>query len=255
VLKVTNSLRPGTFAALLAVLAAAGLSNAQQVPPQQQSQQPRPAAPPPQGAAAPAHQGGAAMPAAHGHPGSAGGVAIIDLPYILKNHGGFNQRVEELRREAEGVENDFKAKRDAVQKLMVQLDDLQRGSTDFKKLEEDITKRQANLSVEINIMKKKFQESEAKIYYEAYQQILGEVKYYAEANRINLVLKFNGDEANKENPDEIMREMQKMVLYYNHAIDITPVILEKMKGQAQRPTGPNPSAQRPGVGVPPRRPQ
>jgi Skp family chaperone for outer membrane proteins len=254
VLKVTNSLRLCTGAVLLTLLAA-GLSNAQQVPQQQPPQQSRPAGPPQQGATgAPTHPGAGAMPAAHGHAASAGGVAIIDLPYILKNHGGFNQRVEELRHEAEGVENDFKAKRDAVQKLMVQLDDLQRGSTDFKKLEEDITKRQANLSVEINIMKKKFQEAEAKIYYEAYQQILNEVKYYAEANRINLVLKFNGDEANKDNPEEIMREMQKMVLYYNHAIDITPIILEKMKGTAQRPTGTNPSAQRPAPGVPQRRP-
>ena len=249
---MTNSRRPALFAAMVAVLATAGLSHAQAPQQQPPQQQPRPAGPGQPGAAGPGHQGGAAMPATHAHAGSAGGVAIIDLPYILKNHGGFNQRVEELRREAEGVENDFKAKRDSVQKLMVQLDDLQRGSTDFKKLEEDITKRQANLSVEINIMKKKFQEAEAKIYYEAYQQILNEVKYYAEANRISLVLKFNGDEANKDNPEEIMREMQKMVLYYNQAIDITPVILEKMKGQTPRAAGANPAAQRPGV--PPRRP-
>ena len=41
-----------------------------------------------------------------------GGVALIDLPYVLKNHGGFNHRLEELRREAEGAENDLKTKRD-----------------------------------------------------------------------------------------------------------------------------------------------
>ena len=63
-----------------------------------------------------------------------------------------------------------------------------------------------------------------------------------------LVLKFNGDEANKDNPEEIMREMQKMVLYYNQAIDITPIILDRMKGQQpRRPPVPNPAAQRPGV--------
>ena len=48
------------------------------------------------------------------------------------------------------------------------------------------------------------------------------------------MLKFNGDEANKDNPEEIMREMQKMVLYYNQAIDITPIILDRMKGQQPR---------------------
>ncbi len=181
-----------------------------------------------------------------------GGIAIIDLPFILKNHGGFNQRLEELRHEAEAVENEFKAKRDAIQKLVVSMDDYQRGSPEFKKLEEDITKRQANLSVEINIAKKKFQETEARIYYEVYQQIVSEVRYYSEANRINLVLKFNGEEANKDNPEEIMREMQKMILYYNQAVDITPLILDRMKGQPQRPGGSNPTANRQPAGVPPR---
>ena len=45
-----------------------------------------------------------------------------------------------------------------------------------------------------------------------------------------------------------MREMQKMVLYYNPAIDITPIILDRMKGQQPRgAAGTNPAAQRPGV--------
>ena len=244
------SLRRVSFAAFLASLAVAGTTRAQG---QAQPSAPRPAGPPP-GATAPANGAAAGHAAVPSHGAPTGGLAIIDLPYILKNHAGFNARLEELRREAEGVENDFKAKRDSVQKLMVQLDDLNRGSPDFKKLEEEIAKRQAGLSVDINIAKKKFQEAEAKIYYEVYQQILAEVRYYSEANRINLVLKFNGDEANKENPDEIMREMQKMVLYYNQAIDITPVILDRMKGQQQpRAAGTNPAAQRPGVPAQPRR--
>jgi Skp family chaperone for outer membrane proteins len=248
---VIHSLRRSTIAALVSALAATSVSLAQA------PQQPLRPAGPPQGTAGPAQGGGVpngaapagAAPAHHaqGHPGAAASVAIIDLPYILKNHGGFNQRLEELRREAEGVENDFKAKRDAIQKIMVQLEELQRGSPDYKKLEEEITKRQAGLSVDINIAKKKFQEAEARIYYEVYQQILAEVRYYAEANRIGLVLKFNGDEANKDNPDEIMREMQKMVLYYNHSMDITPIMLERMKAPPVRAGGNNPAAQRPGV--------
>lgn len=243
---MTNSVHKGVFAALLTALATVGPAFAQ-APPQQPAQ--RPAGLPPQGAAG---MPSGAAPAHHpAHAVGGGAVAIIDLPYILKHHGGFNQRLEELRRDAENVENDFKAKRDAIQKMMVQADDLNRGSPDFKKMEEDITKRQANLQVEINIAKKKFQEAEAKIYYEVYQQILGEVKYYAEANHIGLVLKFNGDEANKDNPEEIMREMQKMVLYNSASIDITPVILEKMKVQPPRAGGANPAANRPGV--PPRR--
>ncbi|MES1213028.1 MAG: OmpH family outer membrane protein [Singulisphaera sp.] len=249
VLKVAKSLRRGMFTLFLTALALTSTTFAQQQPLRNPAGPANPGAGAPP-ASAPAGSPGGAAPhhaaAQHGG-GAAGSVALIDLPYVLKNHGGFNQRLEELRREAEGAENDLKAKRDAIQKLMVQLDDLNRGSPDFKKLEEEITKRQASLSVDVNITKKKFQEAEAKLYYEVYQAILAEVRYYAEANRITLVLKFNGDEANKDNPEEIMREMQKMVLYYNPAIDITPIILDRMKGQQPRAAGANPAAQRPGV--------
>jgi len=242
--KVTNSLRLGSVVALLSALAIANSSLAQG-PPQ------RPAATQPPQGGGPAYAG-AAQPLPGG---PAGGVAIIDLPYILKNHGGFNQQLEGLRREAEAVENDFKSKRDGLQKMVTQLEELNRGSPDYKKLEEEITKRNANMTVEFNIKKKQFQEAEAKIYYQVYQQILNEVTYYAEANRISLVLKFNADAANKDNPEEIMREMQKMVLYYNQAIDITPIILERMKGQKPAAGGAA-AAQRPlPPGGPPRRTQ
>ncbi len=242
---MAKSLRRGTFAAFVTALVITSTTYSQQQPLGQPQQQPlRNAAPPAGGGPAP----GAPHHGAGQHAGGVpGGVALIDLPYVLKNHGGFNQRLEELRREAEGAENALKIKREEIQKLMVQLDDLNRGSADFKKLEEEITKRQAGLSVDLNITKKKFQEAEAKIYYEVYQAILAEVRYFAEANRITLVLKFNGDEANKDNPEEIMREMQKMVLYYSPVIDITPIILDRMKGQQPRAGGANPSAQRPGV--------
>ena len=236
-----------TFAAPVTALALVSAALAQTGQPPAQQQPLRAAAPAggAAGAGAPQH----AAPAHNvSHGGGAGGqVALIDLPYVLKNHGGFNQRLEDLRREAEAAENNLKAKRDAIQKLTVQLDDLNRGSPDFKKLEEEITKRQADLSVDLNITKKKFQEAEARIYYEVYQQILAEVRHYSEANHISLVLKFNGDEANKDNPEEIMREMQKMVLYYSPSVDITPIILDRMKGQQPRGAGPNPAAARPGV--------
>ena len=196
----------------------------------------------------PGQNGGPAThPVQHGHGVATGGVAIVDLSYVLKNHAGFNQRLEELRREAEAAQADLTAKRDAVQKLIVQLDDFQRGSPDYKKLEEEITKRQANLQVDLNITKKKFAETEAKVYYEAYQQVAAEIKSYADAAHINLVLKFNGDPVNKDSPEEIQREMLSLVLYYNQAIDITPIVLERLKGQPGR-QGPAPSsAQRPGV--------
>jgi len=179
-----------------------------------------------------------------------GGVALIDLGYILKNHAGFQQKSEEFRQQWEGRENDIKAKQESIRKLAAQLNEFNKGSAQYRQLEEEIAKRQADFSVEVNLTKKKFAEAEAKLFYDAYQQIYGEVRLHCEQNNVVMVIKFNGDRPDANNPEEIGSEMfNKQVLYYNPAVDITPAILDRLKGQVGRPA-PAPTAQRPGL--PPR---
>ncbi|HEY2840771.1 MAG TPA: hypothetical protein VGJ26_16560, partial [Pirellulales bacterium] len=104
------------------------------------AQAPRPAgAPQPGGGAPPA---AANPPPATAAPYSApratggqhpmGGVALIDLGFILKNHAGFQQRSEEFRQQWEGRENDIKGKQEALRKLASQLNEFNKGSAQFK---------------------------------------------------------------------------------------------------------------------------
>jgi Skp family chaperone for outer membrane proteins len=176
-----------------------------------------------------------------------GGVALIDLGYILKNHAGFNQRTDEFRQQWEGRENDVKSKQEALRKLAMQLNDYQKGSAQYKQLEEEVTKRSGELQVEVNLLKKKFQEAESKLFYDAYKQIYNEVRVHCEQHSITMVIKFNGEPPNPDNPEEVGAEMfNKQVMYYNPAIDITPAIVERLKGQQSR--GPAPArAPRPGL--------
>jgi Skp family chaperone for outer membrane proteins len=246
------------FAGFLILLLAATSAQAQATRPAGGAQPgvggpPPAAAQPAAGAAAPY----AAPRAAVGGPHPMGGVALIDLGYILKNHDGFKQRSEEFRQQWEGREADIKAKQESVRKLAMQLNDFQKGSTQYKQMEEEVQKRTAELQLEINQTKKKFQESEAKLFYDAYQQIYGEVRLHCEQNSIVMVIKFNGEPPNPDIPEEIGAEMfNKQTLYYNPGIDITPAILSRLKsklaqGGAVRPAPPN-TVVRPTTGVPPR---
>jgi len=195
---------------------------------------PPPAGGPAAGAAAPY----AAPRAAAGGPHPMGGIALIDLGFILKNHAGFIQRSEEFRQQWEGRETDIKAKQDSARKLAMQLNDFQKGSAKYKELEEEVAKRTAELQLEINLTKKKFQESEAKLFYDAYKQIYNEVRVHCEQNNIMMVIKFNGEPPNPDNPEEIGAEMfNKQTLYYNPGIDITPAILARLKSQLPQGAG------------------
>jgi Skp family chaperone for outer membrane proteins len=181
-------------------------------------------------------------------------VAIIDLGYIFKKHAGFLAAKEALRRDAEAADAELKAKRETMRKMVQKLETYNKGSAEYRQLEEELAKMQADLTVEGKLTQKSFIEREAKIYYEVYQHVVEEVKRYAESTGIVLVIPFNGDPPDKNNPEDTMRSLYNSVVYYHNSIDITPIIRDRLNGVAPRAGGPSgqfPTGARPGV--PPRK--
>lgn len=171
-------------------------------------------------------------------------IAILDMTYIYENHQGFQARRDSLKHDAERTEGELKQERDAIKQLAAGLQDFRSGTLEYKQLEEQIAKREAELKVRLQLQQKEFMQREAKIYWLVYQEILDEVRNYSERNGIALVLRFNGDPIDPDNPPEVVKQLNKPVVYYNRAIDITPVILERLHAR-------QPSATRPPQSVPP----
>jgi Skp family chaperone for outer membrane proteins len=192
----------------------------------------------------------------------AGGVAIIDLSYIFKNHARFKAMTEAMRADVLKAEEILKGRRTEIETLTKRLtdlgQDLRKDSPDYKALDADLTRKKIDLSTEVAQQKKEFLEKEAKIYYNVYTEVLDEVKFFAERNRISIVLRFNGDPITDSDPQEILKQLNKQVVYYNQGVDITPHILKAIN--ARGPVGSVPggqqvpsTGQRPGIGVPPPR--
>jgi Skp family chaperone for outer membrane proteins len=157
-------------------------------------------------------------------------VAILDLTYVFKNHARFQQMSNDMRRDVESAENTLKNERTAYQQLTEKLEQYKRGTAEFKAMEEELAERAAKLNLQVNIQKKNFLEQEAKIYYTVYQEVIDCVKNYADSAGTSLVLRFNGDPIDRSDPQEVLKELNKSVIYYNRAIDITPIILERLNG-------------------------
>lgn len=177
----------------------------------------------PAGARAPA-----ARPATRVAP-AGGGVAILDLSYIFKEHGRFKAMTAEMRGTVQTAEKALKDEREALIQLNKSLNgedqQYKRGTPEYKQLEAEVAQRQADLQAKVALKKKEFLEREAKIYYNVYREIMDEVKAYSDRNGISLVMRFNGDPVDPTEPQTIIKELNKSVVYYNEAIDITPIIL------------------------------
>jgi Skp family chaperone for outer membrane proteins len=177
------------------------------------------------------------------------GIAIIDMKYIFDEYLKFKAMTEEMKASVEAAETDLKGRGEQINKLAKQLKALRADSPEYKQLDEQITKMRVELQTDMSVQKKRFLESEAKIYYTVYNEISQEVKAYAEAKRLILVLRFNGDPINEASPDEIAKQLNKAVVYHHPSIDITPIILgalnQRYQAMMTRPKGNSGVAPRP----------
>ncbi|MBI3466547.1 MAG: OmpH family outer membrane protein [Planctomycetes bacterium] len=159
-------------------------------------------------------------------------VAIIDLNRIFKEFVRFKAMSEAMKADVQQAEAQAKAQSEELQRLAEELKALKPGHPDYKRLEEDLTTRNAQLTARIRSQSKDFQQREAQIMYTVYQEIVDEVKGFANHNGINLVLRFNGEPPDVNVPQDILREVNKPVVFYNAQIDITQYILDSLNRRA-----------------------
>lgn len=187
------------------------------------------------------------------------GVATIDLSFVFKNHTRFQGLLNQMKADVEQREAELRAIRDRIKAKAESINQYNVGSPEYKKLEAEITQMQADLQVQVQLQKKEFLEREAKIYYASYREVMELVKFFAERNNIAMVIRFNRETADSPDPQKVMAELNKTIVYSHPGIDITDIILEQVNRQAGPPSGgapAAPSAMRPAPGqqgLPPRR--
>lgn len=161
-------------------------------------------------------------------------VAVVDMAYIFKNHSRFNQMKDALKQEVEREEANVTSLRESARRLSEQLQQMPKGSPEYKEQERRLADMTADLKVQVELSRKEFLEREARDYYAIYQEVAQEIDFFCQQNGIALVLRFSGDPIDHTNPQEILKELNKSVIYYNRSIDITPNILQAVNSRSPR---------------------
>ena len=178
------------------------------------------------------------MGGAPGQPTAGPRLALIDVTRIVKNHERFKQQMAEMKRDVQAAEDKIQKERDDIKRQATEvLPALNKGSQQYQTLEEQLANRQAQLAVEMNRMKNDFLQREATIYYNVYQEILQATGYFCKQNRIDMVLRFNGDPVDVQHPDSVLAFITKPVVWYDPGLDITDVILQDVNRPVVNPRG------------------
>jgi len=176
------------------------------------------------------------------------GIAVVDISYIFKKHDRFRTTMDNMKKEMESIETELKSDREKIANNEKQRDTYNVGSPEYKQLDEEVARMMADFNLKMTRLRKDFLEREAKIYYQTYLEISDAVSYYAKRHDIGLVIRFNGEPVDPNRREEVLREINKPVVFQNQ-VDITPDILALLNRSAQTATSPGAM---PGSQLPPR---
>jgi Skp family chaperone for outer membrane proteins len=181
------------------------------------------------------------------------GVAVVDISYIFKNHARFKAAMEGMRKEMESIEAQLKAKRDEIAKVEAKRNSFTVNSPEYKQADEQLAREMAEFNLEMTRLRKDFLDREAKEYYKTYQEIVDAVGQYTIRHNIGLVIRFNADPVDPNRREDVLREINKPVVFQNR-IDITGEVLRALnRDLANRPAGMQPGAPMQGGTMLPRR--
>lgn len=162
-------------------------------------------------------------------------VAVIDISYIFKNHPGFKTAMEGMKTDVQAFEGTLRQRGEQMKTLQGQLAQYKPTSQEYKNIEAQILKINADGQAAATLKKKDFLQREAEIYFQTYNEIAAEVASLAEKHGLGLVVRFNSEPITNERP-AILEGVNRAVVYQKN-LNITFAVLENLKRRVAQPGG------------------
>src|SRR5262245_42597008 len=170
-------------------------------------------------------------------------VVVIDVAFIFKNHIRFNARMNDIKKDIEAFEAQIRTEQQNIQTRSEGLKSFSPSSPEYRNLETELAKATADIHVKAGLQKKELLEREARVYYDVYKEIESNVAVFCQQYRIDLVLRFNGEDMKPDDRNSVLQGVNKAVVF-QRGRDITQSILTALNAGAPTPTQP---AQQPTV--------
>ena len=164
-------------------------------------------------------------------------IVVVDLSQVFEQHPTFKTQMEQIKAAVKTSEADFRARGEDIQKRAKQLQAYEPSSVEYKTLETETARLQAQIQADMALKRKDFLQQEAGLYYSTYQQVRQEIKTFAESNRIGLVLRYSSAKIDPTNRQSVMQGVNQPIVYNQGGLDITRYIVDRLHrspGGAQR---------------------
>jgi Skp family chaperone for outer membrane proteins len=174
-------------------------------------------------------------------------VAVIDLGEVFKKHPRLQAQLEEVKKQIEAFEAYVRQEKRKIEALADELKTIRPGTKDYTDKEKSFASLQADLQVQVRQKSREFLEHEARIRYQAYQEIQQQVAAFCRHYGIQLVIRFSRKEIDPTKPQEVQIGLNRPIVY-QYSLDITEHIVQRLIDSApvDNNIGRNPSPPIPG---------
>ena len=107
------------------------------------------------------------------------GIAVVDIAFVFKNHAQLNATMENMKGEMKNIEENLKAKRDQITKMEEARNQMNPGTPDYKKLDDQLVEVKTKFNVDMDRLRRDLMERESKLYFTTYQQVTYTIAQYA----------------------------------------------------------------------------
>jgi Skp family chaperone for outer membrane proteins len=153
-------------------------------------------------------------------------VGLIDMAHVFKHYKKFEMLREDLKLEIGESEEKAKAMQTELVAMQGNMKKLIEGSPEFTKAEQEIVKKAAEFENFRRAAQRDFLKKESQIYLQIYNETTDAVTRYASHFGYTLVIRFNREELDTENPQNLLQGMNRQVVYHRGEDDITLSVLD-----------------------------
>lgn len=182
-------------------------------------------------------------------------VGLIDMAHVFKNYEKFTALREELKAEIQKSDGQAKAMAERIQGIQKEMQDFKQGSPEYLAREKQLAQAASDFEAFRKVAQRDFLRKESRIYHTIYMEVTDTVKKYAKIYNYTLIMRFNRENLDTDDPKKLIQGMNRQVVYHRADDDITLSVLDylnrsyKPKASPAGGNAPTRSTSRPSTGT------
>ncbi|QDT40624.1 Outer membrane protein (OmpH-like) [Gimesia alba] len=153
-------------------------------------------------------------------------VGLIDMAHVFKNYTKFTALREELKAEIQQSDAKAKAMAEQIQAVQKEMQDFKQGSPEYLAREKQLAQAASDFEAFRKVAQRDFLRKESRIYHTIYMEVTDTVKKYAKIYNYTLIMRFNRENLDTDDPKKLIQGMNRQVVYHRADDDITLSVLD-----------------------------